>query len=114
MTSRWWSNIRPTKIERVALISSSPKLCLTSMSIRKVFIGVPNFEVVIHPVVFCDKCELQVTETRDGDSYESLGWVLGPASPAFLRATTKTTSAPSPPRRWSLRTETRKGWSLLE
>jgi hypothetical protein len=26
----------------------------------------------------------QIGEARDGDSYESLAWVLGPASPAFF------------------------------
>jgi hypothetical protein len=83
MTQEWWSNIRPTKIERVAL-DSQPEVVFDLYVNSEGLHWRSEFEVVNIPWSSVTSVNFKVAETRDGDSYESLGWVLGPASPAFF------------------------------
>jgi hypothetical protein len=83
MAQEWWSNMRPTKIERVALVSEPEyffDLYVNPEGLR----WRSKFEAVDIPWSSVTSMNFKVTEPRDKDSYRSLGWVMGPGSPLFF------------------------------
>jgi hypothetical protein len=80
MAQEWWSKMRPTTIERVAL-DSDPEFLFDLYVNSEGLSWHSKFETVDVPWSSVTNMNFKIAEPRDRDSYRSLGWVMGPGSP---------------------------------
>jgi hypothetical protein len=83
MAQEWWSRIRSTKIERVAL-DSEPEFIFDLYVNAEGLQWHSKIEAVDIPWSSVTSMNFKVSEPGDRDSYRSLGWVMGPGSPLFF------------------------------
>lgn len=83
MTQEWRSSIRPTKIERVAL-ETEPEFFFDLYVNPDGLRWQSQLEATFVPWSSVTSMNLKLADRRDRDSYRSLSWVMGPASPLFF------------------------------